>query len=479
MPLNLNTYDGNSSQITTSSPLSQKFKENQPSEKMNIDRLERLERKDFLNNSTLSPIPSSNSFYSSSSINSLVKNNKTMSNDELFTAIYKSKRKLNIKNDSEISTGSTSTTTKTIDDSLIDISNYVPDDNNKIGTRHSWSPESQTNSIKKLVSPSCINQEMSPKNTKTAAAMTRLDFKRLLLQQSTKNRSSSLSAAEQLKLSNPSLNSSSNSSKGTGRQVNYGINDNNNKQTTANSTIIIKSLNTLSTLDHQRYNSSTGSYLSRGQQKTIFPNPYQINKHDSINSFNHQKSIWKYQIPRSNILSCTIIEDVAAEETAVKQFLESPPSPLPSATCSSSSLSSLTPSATLINDSDNNVNKNKQIYKNNLKSSENNDIDNIFSNKLFEFNNSSNNDDSNNSKLVSAHFEAESLKKRNNELKAQFLSNNKLDNNIIIFDEKNQIKSGPTKDTADIITPSVIVDNITNNSTVSRNTTTSALETAL
>lgn len=163
MPLNLNTYDGNN-QITTSSPLSQKFKENQPSEKMNIDRLERLERKDFFNNSTLSPIPSSNSYYSNnfyssslSSNNSLVKNNKTMSNDELFTAIYKSKRKLNIKNDNDISVGTT-----TIDDSLIDVSNYVPDDNNKIGTRHSWSPESsQTNSIKKLVSPSCINQEVS------------------------------------------------------------------------------------------------------------------------------------------------------------------------------------------------------------------------------------------------------------------------------------------------------------------------------
>lgn len=150
MPLNLNTY-GDKNQIITSSPLSQKLKENHPQHKMIKNRLDHPE---FLYDSTLSPITTStccsSTSSSSSSINSLVKSSTTMSNDELFTAIYKSKRKLNIKNDNEIAAG-------TIDDSLIRISNNVPD-NNKIGTRHSWSPESQS-SIK--LQPSCINEEVN------------------------------------------------------------------------------------------------------------------------------------------------------------------------------------------------------------------------------------------------------------------------------------------------------------------------------
>lgn len=52
----------------------------------------------------------------------------TMSNEELFTAIHKSKRKLNIRNDGDVSSNTCS-----LDRGL-----------NQTGTRHSWSPESQS-----------------------------------------------------------------------------------------------------------------------------------------------------------------------------------------------------------------------------------------------------------------------------------------------------------------------------------------------
>lgn len=52
----------------------------------------------------------------------------TMTNDELFAAIHKSKKRLNIKDDA---------------DSLSPASSCGSLTNNVIGTRHSWSPESQ------------------------------------------------------------------------------------------------------------------------------------------------------------------------------------------------------------------------------------------------------------------------------------------------------------------------------------------------
>lgn len=54
----------------------------------------------------------------------------TMSNEELFAAIHKSKRRLNIKDDPESLSPAGSVTSLTKNQQLI-------------GTRHSWSPESQ------------------------------------------------------------------------------------------------------------------------------------------------------------------------------------------------------------------------------------------------------------------------------------------------------------------------------------------------
>lgn len=56
----------------------------------------------------------------------------TMSNDELFSAIYKSKRKLNIKNNEEVTALSPKNTIMTHSNMCLD----------RAGSRHSWSPES-------------------------------------------------------------------------------------------------------------------------------------------------------------------------------------------------------------------------------------------------------------------------------------------------------------------------------------------------
>ncbi|XP_068971972.1 serine-rich adhesin for platelets isoform X3 [Bombus flavifrons] len=151
----------------------------------------------------------------------------TMSNEELFAAIHKSKKRLNIKEDNENSSpyGSTNSLVKMIS-----------------GSGNSWSSESQKTSATQNVQPS------SP-------ATSRLDFKRLLLQQSVKTGPVRVSAAEQLKLS---------------RQQNQQQQSSNVQQTTS-------------------------------LAKVLSP-----------------RSVWRFQTPRTDVLSSTIIEDTAAEEKAMK-----------------------------------------------------------------------------------------------------------------------------------------------------------------
>jgi len=72
-----------------------------------------------------------------------------MSNEELFVAIHKSKKKLNIKlneTDSENLSpyGSMNSLVKT-----------------SVGTRHSWSPESQKASLEVIVSPKIIDSKIN------------------------------------------------------------------------------------------------------------------------------------------------------------------------------------------------------------------------------------------------------------------------------------------------------------------------------
>lgn len=160
----------------------------------------------------------------------------TMSNEELFAAIHKSKRRLNIKDDGENLSPCGST------NSLVQ---------NQPGSRHSWSPESQ-----KI--PEVPQSAQSPSST------SRLDFKRLLLQQSVKTGPVKLSAAEQLKLSRQQCQQQQQSLQNT-----------------------------------QQYQTPPIKVLS-------------------------PRSAWRFQTPRTDVLSSTIIEDAAAEEKAMKPSPENP-----------------------------------------------------------------------------------------------------------------------------------------------------------
>ncbi|XP_076290081.1 NHS actin remodeling regulator GUK-holder isoform X2 [Lasioglossum baleicum] len=153
----------------------------------------------------------------------------TMSNEELFAAIHKSKKRLNIKDDGDSPTPYSSAK------SLLNLSS---------GNRHSWSSDMQK--------PPVILQNAQS----SSPATSRLDFKRLLLQQSVKSGPTRLSAAEQLKLS---------------RQ------------------------------QSQQQQSSPTIPHTTPLAKVLSP-----------------RSVWRFQTPRTDVLSSTIIEDTAAEEKAMK-----------------------------------------------------------------------------------------------------------------------------------------------------------------
>lgn len=198
---------------------------------------ERLALTTAAGNNCPSPVPTSSSSGRSTPVQTssgrttptnlvLSPTKSTMSNEELFAAIHKSKKKLNIKlNDNENLSpyGSMDSLVKTT-----------------AGTRHSWSPESQKTSSETVQSPT-----------------SRMDFKRLLLQQSVKSNPMRLSAAEQLKLSRQQC---------------------------------------------------------QQQQQQLSPNAHQ----SPLAKVLSPRSVWRFQTPRTDVLSSTIIEDTAAEEKAMK-----------------------------------------------------------------------------------------------------------------------------------------------------------------
>ncbi|XP_014483209.1 PREDICTED: uncharacterized protein LOC106748842 [Dinoponera quadriceps] len=153
----------------------------------------------------------------------------TMSNEELFAAIHKSKKRLNIKlnddNENLSPYGSMNSLVKA-----------------PAGTRHSWSPEFQK-------APEIPTTVQSPTS--------RMDFKRLLLQQSVKTGPMRRSAAEQLQLSRNQC---------------------------------------------------------QQQQQQSSPNAHQ----SPLAKVLSPRSVWRFQTPRTDVLSSTIIEDTAAEEKAMK-----------------------------------------------------------------------------------------------------------------------------------------------------------------
>ncbi|XP_071572258.1 uncharacterized protein Gukh [Temnothorax nylanderi] len=203
---------------------------------------ERLALTAAAGNNCSSPVPTSSSSGRSTPIQTssgrttptnlvLSPTKSTMSNEELFAAIHKSKQKLNLKlneidNENLSPYGSMSSLVKT-----------------PAGTRHSWSPESQKAS--------------SEIPTTVQSPTSRMDFKRLLLQQSVKANPMRLSAAEQLKLSRQQC---------------------------------------------------------QQQQQQSSPNAHQ----SPLTKVLSPRSVWRFQTPRTDVLSSTIIEDTAAEEKAMK-----------------------------------------------------------------------------------------------------------------------------------------------------------------
>ncbi|KAL2726731.1 mucin-4 isoform X4, partial [Vespula squamosa] len=174
----------------------------------------------------------------------------TMSNEELFAAIHKSKKRLNIKDDGENMSpyGSMNSLIKT-----------------PAGNRHSWSPESQKSTEIPISQP-----------IHSPSATSRLDFKRLLLQQSVKVGPTRLSAAEQLKLS---------------RQQCQQQQQQQQQQ------------------QHHLYH-----HQQQLQQSSTIVNPSQT----PLTKVMSPRSVWRFQTPRTDVLSSTIIEDTAAEEKAMK-----------------------------------------------------------------------------------------------------------------------------------------------------------------
>ncbi|EGI65257.1 hypothetical protein G5I_06295 [Acromyrmex echinatior] len=203
---------------------------------------ERLALTTTAGNNCPSPVPTSSSSGRSTPIQTssgrttptnlvLSPTKSTMSNEELFAAIHKSKKKLNIKlneneNENLSPCGSMNSVVKT-----------------PAGTRHSWSPESQ--------------KAFSEIPTTVQSPTSRMDFKRLLLQQSVKTNPMRLSAAEQLKLSRQQC---------------------------------------------------------QQQPQQLSPNTHQ----SPLAKVLSPRSVWRFQTPRTDVLSSTIIEDTVAEEKAMK-----------------------------------------------------------------------------------------------------------------------------------------------------------------
>ncbi|KAJ8664559.1 hypothetical protein QAD02_006221 [Eretmocerus hayati] len=180
----------------------------------------------------------------------------TMSSEELFAAIHKSKKRLNIREDGESLSPAGSVS------SLPGCTKTSSQHQDVIGGRHSWSPESQ-------------KTPEIPKTVLTPSATSRMDFKRLLLQQSIRAGPTRISAAEQLKLSRQQWEDA----------------------------------------QHQQMQQPMPSIPTR-------PTPQQTAALSKVLS---PRSAWRFHTPRTDVLSSTIIEDAAAEEKAMKPSPDNPP----------------------------------------------------------------------------------------------------------------------------------------------------------
>lgn len=211
----------------------------------------------------------------------------TMSNDELYAVIHKSKKRLNIETE-ETPRCSPVTVQETAQKQTVKSpeSGYLGD---KAKSRFSWSPSKGeyvdfNEDIDKLSPPNDSRSRRSwafndrkPKPKPTSA----LDFKRLLLQKSSTSNPKKMSAVEQLKLSKEQIKPSQ-------------------PKTQPELNILDLSSSPRSLVNRRFLNNPPGSPNREPKQPAKILSP---------------RSQWRFASPRSDVLSSTILEDCREDES--------------------------------------------------------------------------------------------------------------------------------------------------------------------
>lgn len=213
----------------------------------------------------------------------------TMSNEELYAVIHRSKKKLNIKTD--FSGGSPSPPVETSSPKNHERqpeTGYL----GKPQSRSSWSPNSDDKNIDSLKAGS--RQSWACNDRLGAKTTSRLDFKKLLLQQNSKTPSvlsagRKLSAVEQLRLAKDQVSFKKPAS-----------------TCTSQSPLQIADLSASPrSLTHKKFLNGP-SELPISPEKQQRPQPKIMSP----------RSAWRFTNPRSDVLSSTILEDCREDETS-------------------------------------------------------------------------------------------------------------------------------------------------------------------
>lgn len=232
------------------------------------------------------PAPKSTELRSAVNLDALLSPKRsTMSNEELYAVIHKSKKKLNIS-DEEIDRGSpiswesqAKSTPKSPE------TGYLGD---KSRNRLSWSPgvDDLAELKEKFSNESRSRQSWACKDRKPAAQTSRLDFKKLLLQHSKQvvpSKTGKLSAVEQLKLSKQQLQTTPK-----------------HQQDDMSILELSRSPRSIGNRKYNTMNSPRGT-----PDKPTRPVPKILSP----------RSQWRFASPRSDVLSSTIPEDCREEDS--------------------------------------------------------------------------------------------------------------------------------------------------------------------
>lgn len=225
----------------------------------------------------------------------------TMSNEELYAVIHKSKKKMNIKTNEENRSSPVPFVENAahIEKLKSPESGYLGD---KIRTRLSWSPNSQ-NEPDVPTDPRCSNESRSRQSwafndRKKTSQTSRLDFKKLLLQKSSNILSNTKkpSAVEQLKLSKQQIQQRPFSPPVQSSEMN-----------------ILELSGSPRSLINRRFANPPGSPKNTADKlkPTKLMSP---------------RSQWRFASPRSDVLSSTILEDCREDEMNISG--EKKPSPV-------------------------------------------------------------------------------------------------------------------------------------------------------